>query len=277
MQNRLKDLYAPADQVRSQSQMAARMNQAGINVQGPTQEAYQRNATRTRREIDTALKEEYQNQEKLTKLITKREEKLKNLQDQQKQLVRGSKEELEVVEKIGRVKENISKQNEFYRQRESVLNQALSARKSLDPYNLQAMMQAYKTGGVKGLGSSLGGMMGGLAPAGIVGALGTGISGIGAAVGAGSEMYRAYGRAPVETAAAIMTEVMRHQFRCTMLTPQAHLPPRFQYQAAFLPAAYTHLFRTLRLLQLSLDRASAFTVRPESEQPEQLALKDRRG
>ena len=127
MQNRLKDLYAPADQVRSQSQMAARMNQAGINVQGPTQEAYQRNATRTRREIDTALKEEYQNQEKLTKLITKREEKLKNLQDQQKQLVRGSKEELEVVEKIGRVKENISKQNEFYRQRESVLNQALSS------------------------------------------------------------------------------------------------------------------------------------------------------
>jgi len=195
MQNRLKDLYAPADQVRSQTQMAQKMNQMGINVQGPSQEAYQRNMQRSRKELDSSLKEEYQNQEKLSKLIIKREEKLKSLKDQQKELVRGSKEELEIVEKIGRVKENISKQNEFYKQRESVLNQTLSARQSISPNGMPGLLEAFKSGGLKygmsqvpgafkanpmGMGASIAGGLG--AAAGMVGG-----------AGAAAEQFTGYG------------------------------------------------------------------------------------
>lgn len=199
MQNRLKDLYAPADQVRSQTQMAQKMNQMGINVQGPGQDAYQRNVQRSRKELDTSLKEEYQNQEKLSKLITKREEKLKSLKDQQKELVKGSKEELDIVEKIGRVKENISKQNEFYRQRESVLNQTLNARKSVAPSDFPSLLEAFKGGGLKYGASQVPGAF----KANPMGMWGGVLGGIGAAVSAGSEMYRDVKGMPIRTEGAL--------------------------------------------------------------------------
>lgn len=195
MQNRLKDLYAPADQVRSQTQMAQKMNQMGINVQGPGQEAYQRNVQRSRRELDSSLKDEYQNQEKLSKLIAKREDKLKSLKDQQKELVKGSKEELDIVEKIGRVKENISKQNEFYRQRESVLNQTLNARKSVAPSDMPSLLEAFKGGGLKyGMSQVPGAFK--MNPLGMGGSL---LGGIGSALVAGSEMYRDIKGMPIRT------------------------------------------------------------------------------
>src|ERR1044072_4648743 len=89
MQRKLKDIYAPADIIKSQNATSQRLNQAGFGgaMSAPTQEAFVKATQQSRREFDSLIREQATGQEKLTKLISKREEKLKALQEQQNQMI----------------------------------------------------------------------------------------------------------------------------------------------------------------------------------------------
>lgn len=207
MQNRLKDLYAPADMVRAQTQTAAKMGQMGMGgIMSPsTNEATQRASVQTKRELDRFIVNEAREQEKLVKLTHERGKALKELEKDHRNLIKGSKEELDLQEKISKVKETSRNLDMQYKQRDAAIQEALEAkqRNRMDPRRLAT---AYQQGGIGGL-TTAGGRMLQQSPPGAVmggglGMIGAGIGMAGGALGFGSEMYRAYGRMPVETTAA---------------------------------------------------------------------------
>jgi hypothetical protein len=188
MQNRLKDLYAPSDMVRAQTQTNQRLQQIGMGDARPgvSQDQYQKTQIQTKRQLDTFIKEEVKDQEKLTKMLVNREAKIKSLQEQQKLTVKNSKEELEIKEKINKLEENNFRAKEYYKQREATINQALDARKKVAPNDIPSLLEAFKGGGFKygmsqvpgafrqnpmGMGASV---MGGIgAAAGLIGGIGS--------------------------------------------------------------------------------------------------------
>lgn len=205
MQTRLKDLYAPQDAIRAQQLTDARLNAAGLGGarSGVSSDQYQRTTLQTRRQLDTFIKEEVKDQEKLTKMISVRMDKLTQLRNQEKEAVKNSKEELEIKGKISRIEENNFRLREYYKQRESTINQALDARTKVAPRDIPGLIQAMRGGGV-GYGMSqipgafrqnpLG--MGGA----LAGALGTGIT-------AASELYRDWKGMPIRTEGAFGSAV----------------------------------------------------------------------
>lgn len=200
MQNRLKDLYAPADMVRAQTQTSQRLNQMGIGgMQSPGNDAYARDTQKSRRDLDQYIREQAQGQEKLTKIISKRSEKLDELKKKQQELTKGSTEELQVKEKIARVEENTFRLKEYYKQRDSTLNQALDSRSKVAPRDIPSLIQAFKGGGFSYGMSQIPGAFR-QNPLGMGGNL---LGGIGAALSAGSEMYRDVKGMPIRTESAM--------------------------------------------------------------------------
>lgn len=219
MQNRLKDLYAPADMVRAQTQTNQRLQQIGMGDARPgvSQEQYQKTQLQTKRQLDTFIKEEVKDQEKLTKMLVNREAKIKSLQEQQKQSVKNSKEELEIKEKINKLEENNFRAKEYYKQRESTINQALDARKKVAPNDIPGLIEAFKGGGFKygmgqipgafrqnpmGMGASV---MGGIgAAAGMIGGIGSAAEQF---TGYGQRLETARGSAVAGTAGKDLAEI----------------------------------------------------------------------
>jgi hypothetical protein len=201
MQNRLKDLYAPSDMVRQQSQNNQRMAGMGMGDirPGVSQEQYQKTALQTKRQLDTFIKEEVKDQEKLTKMIVSREAKVKQLQESQKLAVKNSKEELEIKSKIARVEENSFRLKEYYLQRESTISQALDARTKVAPRDLAGLMESFKGGGFRHGMSQIPGAF----RQNPIGMTGNVLGGFGSALTAGSEMYRDWKGMPVRTEGAM--------------------------------------------------------------------------
>lgn len=200
MQNRLKDLYAPADMVRAQTQTNSRLASIGMGDARPgvSQEQYQKTALQARRELDGYIKEEVKNQEKLTKLLTNRESKIKSLQEQQSKMKKDSAEELEIKTKIGRIEENNFRIKEYYKQREANINQALDARTKVAPRDIPSLIEAFKGGGMRyGMSQVPGAFK--QNPLGMGGNL---LMGLGSAVSAGAEMYRDFKGMPIRTEGA---------------------------------------------------------------------------
>jgi len=197
MQQKMQSIYAGSDVMRRQRETAQRLQQGGFGsvMSDPGMEAYKRATQSSRREMDQMIAEQARGQEKLGKEIQKRSEFLKKLQEQQRDLVKGSKEELELKEKIARVEQNNQQMRETYRQRDQALNQAMDARESLKPQGLERLVNAYQGGGVGGV------MRAGMRMAG-PGTIGSIIGGIGAIAEQGAGIYRDIGRAPVRTEAA---------------------------------------------------------------------------
>ena len=197
MQQKLQNIYSGSDVMRRQRETAQRLQQSGFGnvMSDPGMEAYKRATQASRREMDQMISEQARGQEKLGKELQRRSEFLKKLQDQQRDLVKGSKEELELKEKIARVEQNNQQMKETYRQRDQALNQAMDARESLKPQGLERLVNAYQGGGVGGV------MRAGMRMAG-PGTLGSILGGIGMFAQQGAEIYRDVGRAPVRTEAA---------------------------------------------------------------------------
>lgn len=132
MQKKLKDLYAPQDQMRMQQQTAQRLQAMGMggNMSQPSGSTYAQTTQQGRRELEQSIRSEARIQEQLGKEIAKRSESLKKLRETQKSLVADSKEELAIKEKIAKVEENSARQQETYKQRDEVLNQMIDARNS---------------------------------------------------------------------------------------------------------------------------------------------------
>lgn len=203
MVKKLKDVSQPIGVM--QQQMQGRMAGAGLGgMSAPSMEQYQRATASARREMDAMISEQARGQEKLGKFITQRAADIKRLINEQKQLVKDSKEELEIREKITKAEANQQALKDAYRQRNQQLNQSLDAREQMQAQQQQAIRDRNPEGW---------GRVGRFARNGMYGAAGKhayetigGIGGVGsimAAIGqigvAGSEGYRDFSKGAVRT------------------------------------------------------------------------------
>lgn len=201
MQQKLKAAYAPAQIAQMQQQTAGRLAGAGMSgMSAPSMEAFQKATQSARREMDSLITSQAQGQEKLGKIIAQRTEMLKKLQEQQKQVVKDSEEELKIKERIARVEANNQQLRESYKQRDMALNQTMDAKERLRPQGWGAIGSGYQSGGIMGAGRAGLGMIN----AGNVGAI---MGGIGAVGERGAEIYRDFSKAPVRTEAAMGSAV----------------------------------------------------------------------
>jgi len=190
MQAKLKDLYAPADMIRAQTQTANRMNQMGFGVSGPSQANQERANLQYRKELDRYIGEEYKKQEALLKLLTSRASRLDALKEKQKEMVKYSDEELKLRDKIGRLEETQSRKRQEFRQREESLNAALNIKQAQQA----SIIQGYQNGGIGGAIQAAGNKIRNN-PFGAIGALGT-------FTAAAGNLYGNYTQSPQRTAAA---------------------------------------------------------------------------
>lgn len=140
IQKKLKEI-SPAAITQMQYATGQRMQQQGLggSMSTPTTEAYQRATINSHKEIEKSIKEQAVAQEKLGKMISQRSETLKRLQSQQKEILKDSKEELELKQKIARVEENNNRLKEQYKRNDLVLNQSLDTRDSIRESRMQAI------------------------------------------------------------------------------------------------------------------------------------------
>lgn len=170
IQRKLKDIYAPSDMIKAQNTTSQRMQSVGMGgiMSGPGQQAYQQSTQQAKRELDALIRNEAQGQEKLAKMISSRVDKLKELTDQQKLLVKGSQEELDLKTKIARVEENNFRLKEGYKNRDAAMNQLLDTKSGGPQKNYLGMAAS-------------------------------GLSSAGGAIVAGSELYRNMAATPIRT------------------------------------------------------------------------------
>lgn len=203
MVKKLKDVSQPIGAM--QQQMAGRMQAAGIpGMSAPSMEAYQRATANARKEMDAMISEQARAQEKLGKFIVQRAADIKKLINEQKQLVKDSKEELEIREKITKAEANQQALKDAYRQRNQQLNQSLDAREQMQSQQQQAIRDRNpeswgragrfaKQGMWGAAGRDAFNLVGGL------GGIGSGLAVIGQLGQAGSEAYRDFSKGAVRT------------------------------------------------------------------------------
>lgn len=208
MQKKLKDLYAPADLVRMQTQTAGKMQQAGMGgMMGmPTGPDQHQAGVRMRRELENFARESAKGQENLVKLIANREAIVGRLAKREKELVASGRDDLKtkqelvrIQEVIGRIEENNAQKRESRKLRDTILNQALEARQKMN-VSPERLMSAYRAGGFGGAlreGGSMIGQMSGGQRAGLAGSV---MGAMGTALGIGGEMYGNYTGSPLRTA-----------------------------------------------------------------------------
>lgn len=197
MQQKLKDIYAPSDAIRMQSQTASRLGQLGMGMNSPANPGGEQATLRARKDLNGFIKEEFQKQEALVKTMTMKDDWLKKQLEKQKAIIKGSKEELEIKEKIARVENEQSRNEAQFRQRNEAINQAAKMKESI--MNTRFSEYGSPGGDFAGAMNKFGGPGRGpsisalLRATGIVGAMGT-------AIGVGGEMYGDYTRSPQRTA-----------------------------------------------------------------------------
>lgn len=203
MQRKLKEMYAPGDQVRQQSQWANRMENMGMSgASRPTQQAYQAATQQSRREMDQFLATEVKRQTELSKTIEKRVQKLNELKKTQQDLNKGSEEELKIKEKISRMEENNFRLREIERGRSQQINQTFDAREKLNPSAMESVVNGYKTGGIRGAASAGTDYLKTMGPSQMATMIGGVLSATGVAAQIGGELYRSYKQAPINTASS---------------------------------------------------------------------------
>ena len=130
MQQKLKDLYAPSDAIRMQSQTAGRLNQMGMNVGGPPGSAQERHSIQYRRELANSMKEEFKKQEDRVREILKGEKGIENLRKKEKELTGDLEEQLKIRKKITEEMEKLSSKKEEFYNKDKALNQAADIEES---------------------------------------------------------------------------------------------------------------------------------------------------
>jgi len=203
MVKKLKDVAQPIGSM--QQNTAQRMQGAGMGgLSAPSMEAYQKATANARKEMDQLIAEQARGQEKLGKLIAQRTETLKKMQDQQKQMLKDSQEELAIKEKIARVEANNQQLKEQYRQRDGILNQSLEAKEQVNAQQQQAIRDRNPEGWGRAGKFASNGMYGAAGreafkTIGGIGGVGSILAGVGAIGQAGSEAYRDFSKGAVRT------------------------------------------------------------------------------
>lgn len=204
MQRKLKEIYAPADSIRQQSQMASRMESMGMpgQMSKPTQQQYQQTTQSVRRDMDQMLATEVRRQESLSKTIEGRIGKVKSLREEQEKLTKGSAEELAIKEKISRMEGNNNRLREIERGRSQAINQTMDARQTMNPSGFRDVIAGYRSGGIGGAASAGKDILKSMSPSQMAGMIGTVIASAGIATKIGGELYRDFKQAPINTASS---------------------------------------------------------------------------
>lgn len=211
MVKKLKDVSQPVGAL--QQNTAQRMQQQGLGGMSPqSMEAYQKATQSARKEMDMMISDQAKQQEKLGKFIAQRTESIKQMINEQKKLVLGSKEELEVREKIMRAEQNQQTLKEAYRQRDAQLNQSLDAKEAMQAKQSQEIKDRNPEGWSRVGRYASQGMYGAAGrhaynTVGGIGGIGSIIGGIGAIGQAGSEAYRDFSKGAVRTEGAMGSAV----------------------------------------------------------------------
>jgi hypothetical protein len=131
MQRKLRELYQPSDTMRQQSQIAARLNAAGIGVTGPNSPGAEQAALKYRKDLNGYIKEEYQKQESLVKIMATKNSQLKEMMSFQNSVISGSKEELRLKQSIARLEENQGRRQQVYGIRNERLERAARMKEAI--------------------------------------------------------------------------------------------------------------------------------------------------
>lgn len=204
MQRKLKEIYAPADAIRQQQQMAGRMDGMGLggNMSKPSQETYMRATQQSRREIDQMLAVEVKRQAELSKSILERLNTVKALKNEQRELTKNSAEELAIKEKIARMETNNYRLREIERGRSQAIGQTMDVRDAMKPQGMQRLATAFQHGGIGGAATVGMRMVQQLSPVQMAGMVGSVLTATGVAASIGGELYRSYKQAPINTASS---------------------------------------------------------------------------
>jgi len=196
MQKKLKEIYAPADAVRAQTQTNQRLQQLGLGSTGGGASADQmaKATQNSRRESDLAIREQVKGQEQLGKLLAARESVLEKMKKQQQEAIRDTERELELRKKIGDIEVNNARMREVMRGKDQAINAALDRREQFEikggsdygktPNDFAGAMDDFSKSGSR-------------QPSGAMGMIGKGLGGIGGALvtAAGiAEGYTGYGQ-----------------------------------------------------------------------------------
>lgn len=187
MQRKLRDLYAPNDMMRMQSQMASKIGGAGINVGMSGNPAGDAAVLRMRQDLNKFIKEEFQQQEKLVKMITIKDDFLKKELEKQKSVIKGTKEELDIKQRIATLEETQARRKEDYNRRNEALNQAVNIKQAMTSRDNAEFANAMGKFGKGGMSLGMGtGML-------------SALSAVGTAVGIGGTLYGNYSQSPLRT------------------------------------------------------------------------------
>lgn len=182
MRQKLSQIYAPLDVANRQNQTGSRLENMGVqnNMSKTTMEAFQKATQQAKRDLDQLISTQVKDQEKLARFIGERETKVKNLRDMQLQTVGDKDKELKLTREIAGIEENIARQRQTYRQKDTNLNQLLNAKQNMKDSEIKEVMSRWANSNIGGSGGgdvpptgvpkTGGGLPGGITTAGILGA-----------------------------------------------------------------------------------------------------------
>jgi hypothetical protein len=195
LQRKLKDIYKTSEQGRNSFQTQERLSQAGLGpAVNPMQRAQQEE--RLRRETDRFIKQQIKDQEKLAKTLNDQLDAAKKLQEQMKNLAKGTEERTRAEQKLLEMQEKAARTNAQFKAKESVIGDALSSRPQQGMFDRLGM--AYSRGGVGGAmraGGRMASQAYALNPATFIGGA---ISGVAAAAGGAAQLGGRYMELPSE-------------------------------------------------------------------------------
>lgn len=122
LKKQFEEVSRSVERVKAQTQTAGRLGQQGYGgMSVPKPEEIQK----SKRALDTFIKEQSQQQEKLYKLIGEQKEKVEKLQNIKKNMLKDSKEELSIEEKKIAAKEALLRLEDQYQRKDLAINKAL--------------------------------------------------------------------------------------------------------------------------------------------------------
>jgi hypothetical protein len=149
IQRKLSSLQTPANIAVTNAQNAARANQLGAGVSGPTRAAQERATIQYRKELDSSMRIENTTAEKLAVLYGRKYQQFEGLVKQQKQLAAGSAEEIINLQKQEGVKRSLGKLENGIVEAQNRGNQAATAKQALQEKEMEKTMKIAKIfGGV---------------------------------------------------------------------------------------------------------------------------------
>jgi len=152
MQRKLSSLQTPANIAVTNAQNAARANQLGAGVTGPTRAAQERATIQYRKELDSSMRIENTTAEKLAVLYGRKYQQFEGLVKQQKQLAAGSAEEIINLQKQEGVKRSLGKLENGIVEAQNRGNQAATAKQALQDKEMEKTTKIAKIFG--GIGAT---------------------------------------------------------------------------------------------------------------------------